>query len=95
MTDTQVQATPIVQVPIFGEDSKFILFATLAENTAHDPATISNDDLIALVVTSLDLQDVDALKRRMMGPHYSVDRELKVTRPSTGNILLAMSAELG
>lgn len=90
-----VQVSPMVQVPIFGEDERLIPFSELAEQSGQDPATVSDTQLIELVVGHMDLANVEALKLRIMGAHYNADRDLKVSRPATGHILIAPSAELG
>jgi hypothetical protein len=93
--NTQIVTTPLVQIPLYGQEARVIPFSELVSESGADPATVGDDELLQLVVNFMDLESIDALKQAIMGEHYSSDRLLKVTRPSTGNVLIAPSAELG
>ena len=95
MTDNALVNVPMIQVPVFGEDERLIPATQLLEGRQGDMATVSDEELIDLVVNFYDLAGIEALKRLIMGEHYSANRELKVSRPSTGHILIAPSVLLG
>lgn len=95
MTEEIVGVDVQAQVPVYGEDEVVISFSELAENSASTPADVSDAELISLVVNWFDLEDADALKQKIMGEHYRPERELLVSRPATGNILVSTKPELG
>jgi len=74
MTDTVIQTTPMVQI-VTADTERVFAFSEIALE-GDDPATISDADLKARVARYMD---VDA---------HSFDT-LIVTRPGTGNVLLA------
>ncbi len=92
--DLEVQVTPMVRVSLFGEEDFLIAFTELnatVENQ-HDPATISDNELIELVANFMDITPV-ALQERVYGDGNSGD--LKVSRSSTGNINIRVATTLG
>ena len=96
MTDQnlEVQVTPMVRVSLFGEDDFEIAFAELnaTVQNQHDPATISDEEMIELVANFMDITPVE-LGGRVYGEGNSGD--LKVSRPSTGNINIRPATTLG
>jgi hypothetical protein len=78
-----VLVTPMVQV-VFGEDRQDPAPFPLADalRGEEDAATISDDMLIARVELYLDLES-------------GTLRDMKVTRPAVGNILIAAPFEFG
>lgn len=80
-TEIEVQVTPLVQVVLPNEPPRTFAFSELALDN-DDPATIADDALIARVARWMDRDEEDF--RRMV-----------VTRPQTGNILIAPKAEFG
>lgn len=93
MTETEVLVGPLVRIALHGEDDYEIAFSQLNEdsNSSHDPASVSDPDLLDLVATHLDI-DLAELARRVYG---GGEGKLVVGRPETGNIIVRGETVLG
>ncbi len=91
--DLEVQVAPLVRVALHGEDDYEVAFSVLNEdaNTTHDPASVSDPDVIDLVAIHLDIDEVE-LARRVYG---GGEGKLVVGRPHTGNIIIRGEMVLG
>ena len=91
--DLEVQVAPLVRIALHGEDDYEVAFSVLNEdaNTTHDPASVSDPDVLDLVATHLDI-DLDELARRVYG---GTEGKLVVGRPQTGNIIIRGETVLG
>lgn len=91
--ETEVLVGPLVRIAIHGEDDYEIAFSTLNEdaNTEHDPASVSDPDVLELVATHLDIDQAE-LARRVYG---GTEGKLVVGRPETGNIIVRGETVLG
>ncbi len=104
MTEEQnvLVVTPLVRVALHGENDLEIPFNDLLANAHedHDPATISDIDLIALVETHMDIGGGELVQRVYgeVNPRGGYDDEevgLVVSRPATGNIMIRPQTKLG
>lgn len=81
--DLEIHTVPLVQV-VTEEIEQVITWSDLVSdgdpNEVHDPATVADDELIGLVSRYLDRGDLG---------------NVVVTRPETGNILIAPKAQYG
>ena len=91
--ELEVQVAPLVRIALHGEDDYEVAFSVLNEdaNTMHDPASVSDPDVLDLVATHLDI-DLDELARRVYG---GTEGKLVVGRPQTGNIIIRGETVLG
>ncbi len=91
--ELEVQVAPLVRIALHGEDDYEVAFSVLNEdaNTTHDPASVSDPDVLDLVATHLDI-DLDELARRVYG---GTEGKLVVGRPQTGNIIVRGETVLG
>lgn len=91
--DAEVLVGPLVRVALHGEDDFEIAFSQLNQdaNTNHDPASVSDPDVLELVATHLDIDQAE-LARRVYGEGGG---KLVVSRPDTGNIMIRPETVLG
>ena len=100
--NVNVVVTPLVRVALHGENDLEVPFNDLLENAHedHDPATISDINLIALVETHMDIAGGELVQRVYgeVNPRGGYDDEevgLVVSRPATGNIMIRPQTKLG
>lgn len=91
LTDQNVVVGPMVRVAIAGEEDWEFAFSELDEYNRHDPASISDEDVIQLVANYKDIS-VDDLRTAINGNHSG---DVVVSRPATGNIVLRPETKLG
>lgn len=91
--EAEVLVGPLVRVALHGEDDFEIAFSQLNEdaNADHDPASVSDFDVLELVATHMDI-DQNELARRVYGGSVG---KLVVSRPDTGNIMIRPETVLG
>jgi hypothetical protein len=90
-TEQEVIVTPQVIVTRAGQEDWIRPFVEIAEDTNHDPSSISDPDMIALVARYMDIS-VDELETLVLGDARG---ELKVGRPQTGHINIRPATVLG
>ncbi len=92
--EVEVLVGPLVRVALHGADDLEVAFSELNESahTDHDPAMVSNPDLLDLVAAHMDIT-VDELAVRVYGRDGG--GKLEVGRPETGNIIVRPETVLG
>lgn len=89
--NVQVSA-PIIRVALYGEEDRELNWVDLDEHDEHNPATISDNDLIQLVANYLDMT-VDELTETSFAPGST--GKLVASRVETGNITIRPETVLG
>ncbi len=92
----EVVVGPLVRVALHGEDDFEVAFSELNEaaHTDHDPASVSDVDVIELIATHMDIS-ADVLAQRVYGTENARVEKLVVSRPNTGNIMIRPETVLG
>ncbi len=90
---TEVLVGPLVRIALHGEDDYEVAFSVLNEdaNATHDPASVSDPDVIELITTHLDIDEAELVRRIYGGS----EGKLVVGRPQTGNIIIRGETVLG
>jgi hypothetical protein len=91
--ELEIRVDPQIRVTIFGDEDWVRPFSEVAHDTTHEPASISDTDMIAMVARFMDIS-TDELTERIYGTGNRSGKVV-VDRPETGNITLRPETRLG
>jgi hypothetical protein len=89
----EIRVDPEIRVTIYGEEDWARPFSEVAQDTTHEPASISDEDMKEMVARFMDIS-LDELTERVYGQGNRAGK-LVVDRPETGNITIRPETRLG
>jgi hypothetical protein len=88
-----IRVDPQIRVTIYNDEDWVRPFSEVAQDTTHEPASISDSDMVAMVARFMDIS-VEELTERVYGAGNRHGK-LVVDRPETGNITIRPETRLG